>query len=118
MAVSTQYLGDRGLITGNLGFRDGFARDCLLQRRVNCEPDFRRRNLDIAGVRRYGASGYGGWCARQGRCSTTRICTTGAFGVETTKISHGRSIVHFIFFLLCFYFGFIRKAKGLKRKRM
>src|SRR5438445_5192301 len=38
----------------------------FLQRRVNCEPDFRRRNLDIAGVRRYGASGYGGWCARQG----------------------------------------------------
>jgi len=38
--------------------------------------------------------------------------------VETPKISLGRSIVHFIFFLLCFYFGFIRKAKGLKRKRM
>jgi hypothetical protein len=38
--------------------------------------------------------------------------------VETPKISLGRSIVHFIFFLLCFYFGFIRKAQGLKRKRM
>ena len=38
--------------------------------------------------------------------------------VETPKISLGRSIVHFIFFLLCFYFGFIRKAKGLKRNRM
>jgi hypothetical protein len=38
--------------------------------------------------------------------------------VETPKISLGRSIVHFIFFLLCFYFGFIRKAKGLKRKRI
>ena len=38
--------------------------------------------------------------------------------VETPKISLGRSIVHFIFFLLCFYFGFIGKAKGLKRKRM
>src|SRR5207249_1955722 len=23
------------------GFRDEFARDCLLQRRVTCEPDFR-----------------------------------------------------------------------------
>jgi hypothetical protein len=38
--------------------------------------------------------------------------------VKTPKISLGRSIVHFIFFLLCFYFGFIRKAKGLKRNRM
>jgi hypothetical protein len=38
--------------------------------------------------------------------------------VETPKISLGRSIVHFIFFLLCFYFGFIRKANGLKRNRM
>ena len=35
--------------------------------------------------------------------------------VETPKISGARSIVHFILFLLCFYFGFIKKAKGLKR---
>jgi|SRR5580692_10847420 NADPH:quinone reductase-like Zn-dependent oxidoreductase len=28
------------LLAGNLGSRDGFARDCLLQRRVSCEPDF------------------------------------------------------------------------------
>jgi hypothetical protein len=34
--------------------------------------------------------------------------------VETPQISGGRSIVHFILFLLCFYFGFVRKAKGLK----
>jgi hypothetical protein len=27
------------LLAGNFGFRDGFARDCLLQRRVLCEPD-------------------------------------------------------------------------------
>jgi hypothetical protein len=32
------------LLAGNFGFRDGFARDCLLQRRVICEPDF----LDLA----------------------------------------------------------------------
>jgi hypothetical protein len=38
--------------------------------------------------------------------------------VETPKISLGRSIVHFVFFLVCFYFGFIKKAKGLKSKRM
>ena len=29
--------------------------------------------------------------------------------VETPQISGGRSIVHFILFLLCFYFGFVRK---------
>jgi hypothetical protein len=32
--------------------------------------------------------------------------------VETPKISGGRSIVHFIFFLLCFYFGFVWKPKA------
>src|ERR1700730_1380549 len=26
------------LLAGNFGFRDGFARDCLLQQRVHCEP--------------------------------------------------------------------------------
>ena len=31
--------------------------------------------------------------------------------VETPRISGGRSIVHFILFLLCFYFGFVRKPK-------
>jgi hypothetical protein len=31
--------------------------------------------------------------------------------VETPQISGGRSIVHFILFLLCFYFGFVRKQK-------
>jgi hypothetical protein len=36
--------------------------------------------------------------------------------VETPKISLDRSIVHFILFLLCFDFGFTRKAKGLKRR--
>ena len=28
---------------------------------------------------------------------------------ETPPISAGRSIVHFILFLLCFYFGFVKK---------
>lgn len=32
--------------------------------------------------------------------------------VETPQISGGRSIVHFIIFLLCVYFGFIRKPKA------
>ena len=32
--------------------------------------------------------------------------------VETPQISGGRSIVHFILFLLCFYFGFVRKANA------
>ncbi len=31
--------------------------------------------------------------------------------VQTPEISGVRSILHFIFFLLCFYFGFLRKAK-------
>jgi hypothetical protein len=31
--------------------------------------------------------------------------------VETPQISGGRSIIHFILFLLCFYFGFVRKPK-------
>src|SRR5262249_12420405 len=31
--------------------------------------------------------------------------------VETPQISGGRSIIHFILFLLCFYFGFISKPK-------
>ena len=32
--------------------------------------------------------------------------------VETPQVSGGRSIVHFILFLLCVYFGFIRKPKA------
>jgi len=32
--------------------------------------------------------------------------------VETPQISGGRSIVHFILFLLCFYFGFVRELKA------
>ena len=32
--------------------------------------------------------------------------------IETPQISGGRSIVHFILFLLCVYFGFIRKPKA------
>lgn len=32
--------------------------------------------------------------------------------VFTPEISRARSIVHFIFFGLCFYFGFIQKPKG------
>src|SRR6516164_2713502 len=30
--------------------------------------------------------------------------------VETPNISGGRSIVHFILFLVCLYFGFVRKT--------
>jgi hypothetical protein len=32
--------------------------------------------------------------------------------VETPKTSAGRSIVHFILFGLCFYFGFVRRPKA------
>lgn len=32
--------------------------------------------------------------------------------VETPAISAGRSIVHFILFLLCFYFGFLSKPRA------
>ncbi|MEK4031546.1 hypothetical protein WOC76_20265 [Methylocystis sp. IM3] len=31
--------------------------------------------------------------------------------VETPKISGVRSLVHFVLFLLCFYFGFVRKPE-------
>ena len=31
--------------------------------------------------------------------------------VETPNISGGRSIVHFILFLVCLYFGFVRKPR-------
>ena len=31
--------------------------------------------------------------------------------VETPPISGGRSLIHFILFLLCFYCGFVRKPK-------
>ena len=34
---------------------------------------------------------------------------------ETPQISAGRSIVHFILFLLCFYFGFVKKPNAPKR---
>jgi len=32
--------------------------------------------------------------------------------IETPEISGGRSIVHFILFLLCLYFGFVWKPKA------
>jgi len=35
----------------------------------------------------------------------------GTVSVETPEISGQRAIVHFILFLLCFYFGFISKPK-------
>ena len=35
--------------------------------------------------------------------------------VETPQISGGRSTVHFILFLLCFYFGFVKKPNAPKR---
>lgn len=34
--------------------------------------------------------------------------------VQTPEISGIRSIVHFLLFLICFYFGFIRKSKHIK----
>jgi hypothetical protein len=35
----------------------------------------------------------------------------GTISVETPDISGQRAIVHFVLFLLCFYFGFISKPK-------
>jgi hypothetical protein len=32
--------------------------------------------------------------------------------VETPQISGGRAVIHFILFLLCFYFGFVWKPKA------
>lgn len=32
--------------------------------------------------------------------------------VETPEISGGRSIIHFILFLLCLYFGFVRRPEA------
>ena len=44
-------------------------------------------------------------------------CPLGTSFVETPRISGGRSIGHFILLLLCFYFGFVRQAKGTARHR-
>jgi hypothetical protein len=38
----------------------------------------------------------------------------GSVSVETPEISGRRAIVHFVLFLLCFYFGFISKPKQSK----
>ena len=38
----------------------------------------------------------------------------GTVSVETPDISGQRAIVHFVLFLLCFYFGFISKPKQSK----
>jgi hypothetical protein len=35
----------------------------------------------------------------------------GSVSVETPEISGQRAVVHFVLFLLCFYFGFISKPK-------
>lgn len=35
----------------------------------------------------------------------------GTVSVETPAISGQRAVVHFILFLLCFYFGFLKKQK-------
>jgi uncharacterized protein (DUF486 family) len=32
--------------------------------------------------------------------------------VETPQISGGRAVVHFMLFLVCFYFGFVSKPKA------
>lgn len=32
--------------------------------------------------------------------------------VESPQISGGRSVVHFILFLVCFYFGFLKQPKA------
>src|SRR5215469_16407869 len=32
--------------------------------------------------------------------------------IETPNISGGRAIVHFVLFLVCLYFGFVRKPRG------
>jgi hypothetical protein len=34
--------------------------------------------------------------------------------VETPEISARRAIVHFVLFLLCLYFGFVRKSEALR----
>jgi len=35
--------------------------------------------------------------------------------VQAPELSGVRSIIHFIFFLICFYFGFIKKPKDLSK---
>ena len=60
------------LLAGNFGFRDGFARDCLLQRRVHCElvlfrcwrPPAPQLVGKIASLRV--DSGLAGYCATKG----------------------------------------------------
>jgi hypothetical protein len=40
----------------------------------------------------------------------------GAISIETPDVSGQRAIVHFILFLLCFYFGFISNTNRLRKK--
>jgi hypothetical protein len=44
----------------------------------------------------------------------TTIPLYGTNIVQTPDVSGVRSIVHFILFLICLYFGFIRKPKQMK----
>jgi uncharacterized protein (DUF486 family) len=44
-------------------------------------------------------------------CAEVSVPLLGTDFVETPALSGARSVVHFILFLLCFYFGWIRKPK-------
>jgi hypothetical protein len=48
----------------------------------------------------------------QSRLHGHRWRNHGASFVETPQISGGRSIVYFILFLLCLYFGFVKKLEA------
>jgi hypothetical protein len=44
-------------------------------------------------------------------CAEVSVPLLGTDFVETPALSGTRSIVHFILFLLCFYFGWVKKPK-------
>jgi hypothetical protein len=50
--------------------------------------------------------------AREGLLFITPVPLLGTNVVFTPEISGARSIPHFIFFLLCLYFGFFSRPKG------
>jgi hypothetical protein len=56
--------------------------------------------------------GSGPQCACSIYLADVSVPLLGTSFVESPQISGGRSIVHFVLFLLCFHFGFVRKPKA------
>jgi hypothetical protein len=58
------------------------------------------------------SSGILGYLWKNGISLPVVLPYAGTVAVESPEISGQRAIVHAILFVLCFYFGFVRKPKG------